>query len=225
MSDAIDRHVDRAHAHLERSGVGDELGAERRARVRDMAIVSGIALAMLGIKALKILPNIPFAPGHKLVLLTPLYLVATLKTRTRAGATLTGVTMGSVAFLLGDGRYGIFEILKHVAPGLVSDLALPLFTRGGKRPSAFACTLLGGLMGMGRFATIFGVTLAVQPPAVAWAMLAPGLAIHTTFGLLSGLVSRPLCARVEIAPRFGAADADASPAVDGAEPPPAAPRE
>ena len=160
-----------------------------------------VALAMLGIKALKILPNIPFAPGHKLVLLTPLYLVATLKTRTRAGATLTGLTMGTVAFLLGDGRYGIFEILKHVTPGVVSDLFLPLFTRGDKRPSAFASTLLGGLMGMGRFATIFGVTLAVQPPAVAWAMLAPGLAIHTTFGLLSGLVSRPLCARIAIEPK------------------------
>ena len=31
---------------------------------------------MLGIKALKLLPGIPFAPGHKLVLLTPLYVVA-----------------------------------------------------------------------------------------------------------------------------------------------------
>jgi hypothetical protein len=47
-------------------------------------------------------------------------------------------------------------------------------------------------MGLGRFATIFTVTLAVQPPAVAWAFLVPGLIIHTTFGVLSGLVSSPL---------------------------------
>lgn len=47
-------------------------------------------------------------------------------------------------------------------------------------------------MGLGRFATIFTVTLTVQAPAVAWAFLIPGLVIHTTFGVLSGLVSAPL---------------------------------
>ena len=52
--------------------------------------------------------------------------------------------------------------------------------------------LIGGLMGLGRFATIFTITLAVQPPALAWAFLVPGLIIHTTFGVLSGLVSSPL---------------------------------
>src|SRR5262249_39565372 len=150
---------------------------------------------MLGIKALKLLPNIPFAPGHKLVLLTPLYVVASLKTRTRFGATLTGLVMGTVAFLLGDGRYGIFEILKHVAPGILCDLFVPLLarrrpkTRGG---SALVWSIAGGIMGVGRFATIFTVTLTVQAPAVAWAFLVPGLIIHTTFGVLSGLVSAPL---------------------------------
>ena len=47
-------------------------------------------------------------------------------------------------------------------------------------------------MGLGRFATIFVVTMLVQAPGVAWAFLVPGLVIHTTFGILSGLVSAPL---------------------------------
>jgi hypothetical protein len=47
-------------------------------------------------------------------------------------------------------------------------------------------------MGVARFTTIFTVTLLVQAPAVAWAFLVPGLVIHTTFGVLSGLVSAPL---------------------------------
>jgi hypothetical protein len=165
---------------------------------RDIAIISGLSLTMLGIKALKLLPNIPFAPGHKLVILTPLYVVAALKTRTRFGATLTGLVMGSVAFLLGDGRYGIFEIAKHVAPGILCDLFVLFFVRrgSGRRPGALTWSLLGGLMGMGRFATIFTITLAIQPPALAWALLVPGLIIHTTFGVLSGLVSSPLIKRV-----------------------------
>ena len=63
--------------------------------------------------------------------------------------------MGTVAFLLGDGRYGIFEIVKHVAPGLICDLTVPLLTRGGREPGRIAWTLEGALIGAGRFATIF----------------------------------------------------------------------
>jgi hypothetical protein len=202
----MDRQIARAEAYV------DEIDDERsrkppdRRRTKDVAVIAGLALTMLGIKALKVLPSIPFAPGHKLVLLTPLYVVATLRTRTRVGATLTGLVMGTVAFLLGDGRYGIFEILKHIAPGLICDLFVPMTLRlyGARPPGSVAWSILGGLMGLGRFATIFTVTLAVSPPAVAWAFLVPGLIVHTTFGVLSGLVSSPLIralARSRPAPR------------------------
>jgi hypothetical protein len=155
---------------------------------------------MLGIKALKVLPSIPFAPGHKLVILTPLYVAARLLTRSRFGATLTGLAMGTVAFLLGDGRYGVFEVLKHVTPGLICDLAAPLVLArpadpGGlpaPRIGALGWSVFGGVVAAGRFATIFAVTLAVQAPAVAFAFLVPGMAVHVTFGVLSGYVTHHL---------------------------------
>ena len=96
---------------------------------------------MLGIKALKVLPGITFAPGWKTVILTPLYVVAPLITRTRFGATITGTVMGVVAFLLGDGKYGVFEIAKHVAPGLICDGIVPLVTRNGRLPGPIAWSL------------------------------------------------------------------------------------
>jgi hypothetical protein len=182
--DRIERHIGRADAYLDAQGKAPD------ARRHDVTVIVGLSLTMLGIKALKLLPNIPFAPGHKLVLLTPLYVVAAIKTKTRLGATLTGLVMGTVAFLLGDGRYGIFEIVKHIAPGLVCDLVVPLVVRA--RPRAAVWSLVGGAMGIARFATIFTVTLTVQAPAVAFAFLVPGLVIHTTFGVLSGFVSAPL---------------------------------
>jgi hypothetical protein len=182
----LDRQIGRAGQHLDEH---DALPTANRRTVQDVGTVAGVALTMLGIKALKILPAIPFAPGHKLVLLTPLYIVARLRTHGRAGATLTGLTMGTVAFLMGDGRYGIFEILKHVVPGVICDLVVPPLTRGGRQPGTLAWSLVGGLIAAGRFATIFLVTLAVQPPAVAFAFLVPGLAVHVTFGILSGYVS------------------------------------
>ena len=156
---------------------------------RDVAVIAGVSLTMLGIKALKVLPNIPFAPGYKTVILTPLYVVARLRTRNRFGATITGLTMGIVAFLAGDGRYGPFEILKHTTPGIVCDLTVPGMVRGGRTPGPIAWSLLGALIGAARYATIFGVMLLVQPPRLAWALLVPGLALHTTFGVLSGWVS------------------------------------
>jgi hypothetical protein len=190
--DRIERHVGRAERYLDRDRDGVREDARAASRRRDVTVIVGLSLTMLGIKALKVLPNLPFAPGHKLVILTPLYVVAAVETRTRLGATLTGLVMGSVAFLLGDGRYGIFEILKHVAPGILCDLLVPLVAGQGRRPGALVWSIVGGLMGLGRFATIFTVTLTVQAPAVAWAFLVPGMAVHTAFGALSGLVSAPL---------------------------------
>lgn len=191
--DRIERQIARAEAHAREQGVGER----GRAFVHDVGVIAGLSLTMLGIKALKVLPSIPFAPGHKLVLLTPLYIVASVLSYSRFGATLTGLTMGTVAFLMGDGRYGIFEILKHVTPGLLCDLLVPLVLAGGRRRGPVVFSILGGVIGAGRFATIFVVTLTVQPPAIAFAMLIPGLTIHTTFGVLSGYVSYHLVHAVE----------------------------
>jgi hypothetical protein len=182
--DRIERQIRRADRQA-----GHQLGDEASALRRDVSVIAGISLTMLAIKMLKLLPSLPFAPGHKLVLLTPLYIVAALLTRSRLGATLTGLVMGSVAFLMGDGRYGIFEIFKHVAPGVICDMFMPWMLRGGRLPGGIAWSAFGGLIAAGRFATIFTVTLAVQPPAVAYAILVPGLTVNVFFGVASGYVS------------------------------------
>jgi hypothetical protein len=184
MTKALNRHLARVEQHL----------AERDPDLpphaaRDAAVIAGVALTMLGIKVLKLLPGLPFAPGHKGVLLIPLYFVAASMTRSRLGATWTGLTMGTVAFLLGDGRYGVFEIAKHVTPGLLVDLLFPLIAR---RRGAFAWSVVGLVAALGRFATITLIALAVQPPAIVYAVLIPGLAVHAIFGALSGLVTAPL---------------------------------
>lgn len=181
LAERLDRQIGRAET---------QLGSRH-----DAAVIAGIALTMLGVRALKILPSIPFAPGHKLVLLTPLYIVAALSTRSRFGATLTGLVMGLVAFLLGDGKYGVFEILKHLAPGLLCDLLVPLLYR--QRPGGFGWSLFGGFVALGRFATILSVVALVQAPKVAYAMLAPGLLVHSLFGVASGYVTFHLLKHVK----------------------------
>ena len=167
-------------------GGGADEGMPARDR-EDATVIAAIALTMLGIKALKILPALPFAPGHKLVVLTPLYVLASLRTRSAFGATLAGSVMGIVAFLSGDGRYGVFEVAKHIVPGLLCDAFVPALSR---RPrllrSAWLWTLAGGVIALGRYATILSVVALLQAPAIAYAILVPGLSIHLGFGLASG---------------------------------------
>jgi hypothetical protein len=56
-------------------------------------------------------------------------------------------------------------------------------------PGPIAWSLIGGVIAIGRFATILVVTAIAAAPKVAWAILIPGLAVHLTFGVLSGYVS------------------------------------
>jgi hypothetical protein len=189
LTERLNRQIDRATDHiLRRTGETD------RALARDVAVISGVALTMLSIKVLKLLPGLPFAPGHKGVLLIPLYFVAARMTRSRAGATWTGLTMGAVAFLMGDGKWGVFEILKHTAPGVLADLLVPLT---GRSHSRWLWSAVGMVAALGRFATVTVIALCVQPPAVVYALLIPGLALHGTFGVLSGIVTAPLMRSID----------------------------
>lgn len=185
----IDASVERAQAH-----VGD-----RAPSGSDLPIVVGIAVTMLGFKALKILPGLPYAPGHKLIVLLPLYVLAATRTKGRFGASAVGLAMGFASFLMGDGRYGIFEVLKHLAPGVVCDLGLSLYRdkdRGILFWSAF-----GAVTAACRFASEFVVIALAQPPAVAYAILIPGLTSNLFFGTLSGYLTRHvLSAANQVAP-------------------------
>jgi hypothetical protein len=195
LTEALHRHLQRVEQHL--AETAPDLSPHA---LRDVAVIAGVSLTMLGIKMLKLLPGVPFAPGHKGVLLIPLYLVAGVMTRSRFGATLTGLTMGTVAFLLGDGRYGVFEIAKHVVPGVLIDLLIVptrRLARGGRTRRVIAWSSLGLIAALGRFATITLVALAVQPPAIVYAVLLPGLLVHGIFGALSGLVTAPLIAALD----------------------------
>jgi hypothetical protein len=60
--------------------------------------------------------------------------------------------------------------------------------------------VLGLLAALGRFATITLIALAVQPPALVYAVLLPGLLVHGIFGILSGVVTAPLLTALDRKP-------------------------
>lgn len=185
LTDGMLRNLERARDYTRTHHPG--LPAERSA---DLGVIAGMTLAMLTLKWLKVLPGLPFAPGHKTVLLLPMYLLAAELTHTRWGATLVGASMGIISFLMGDGRYGIFEVFKHIAPGIIIDLLLPL-TRvmARKVNGALAYGMLGFLAAFGRFTTIVVIAVAIGAPDAFYAIAAPLALVHLGFGAASGVVS------------------------------------
>jgi len=153
----------------------------------DVAIITGIGLCMASLKMLRILPGLPFASGHKTVLLFPLYVLAARLTQSRWGATAAGSIMGVIGFLQGDGRFGVLEMLKHVAPGLVIDVGEPLVRRW---PAwALGYCVLGVFAAIARTATEFVIVFFLGARAEIYLFPAVKLVPNLIAGLLSGFVS------------------------------------
>jgi len=172
----------------------------------DVAVVTGIALAMASLKMVKLLPGVPFASGHKVLFLFPLYVLAARLTHSRWGGTAAGSIMGVIAFLQGDGRFGVLEILKHVAPGLVIDLADPFLRR---LPAwALGYSILGLAAAVARTATEFAVVFLLASRTEVYIFPTARLVPNLLAGLLSGFVTMFVLRAFGLSSRPNARDAE-----------------
>ncbi len=155
----------------------------------DLVVVGALAILAMSVRLLKVMPGLPIAPGHKGIVLIPLYICAATLTRSRWGGTRYGLVVGVTSFLLGMGKFGPFDILRHLAPGLFVDLVLPITGRIFRKPGA----LVYGLVGVGaaatRITTLVAAAVVVGAPPAFYAFLAPMVIAHMTFGFLSGTVT------------------------------------
>jgi hypothetical protein len=156
----------------------------------DVAVVTGVAIVMASLKMVKLLPGVPFAPGLKTLLFFPLYVLAAHRTHSRWGGTAAGAVMGVLGFLQGDGRYGVLEVLKHLAPGLVIDLSTPVVRRLPQ--SALVFCLLGFVAAVARTSTEFVIVLLLGARAEAYLFPAAQLVPNLIAGTLSGFVTAPV---------------------------------
>jgi hypothetical protein len=153
----------------------------------DVAVIAGVGLVMVGFKMLKLLPGVPIASGHKTLLLFPLYILAARLTHTSWGGTAAGSVMGVVGFLQGDGRFGILEVLKHLAPGLLIDMLMPMVRRLPER--AWVYCGVGLLAGVARLTTEFAVLLLLGTRAEVYLFLGVKMVPTLVAGVLSGFVA------------------------------------
>jgi hypothetical protein len=182
LVEAVQANVRLATERMTRQGHA----LDRRA-AHDVAVVTGIALCMASLKIVKILPGIPFASGHKGLLMIPLYILASRLTYSRWGGTAAGTIMGVIGFLQGDGRFGILEVLKHIVPGIIIDAAEPVMRRLPQ--NALAYCMLGTVAAAGRTATEFLVVLFLGARAEVFLFPAAKLVPNLLAGFLSGFVT------------------------------------
>lgn len=172
------------------------------ARVRDLSIVLAICLTVIGLKVLQVLPGLPFASGHKNLLVIPLLLYAAHFTGMRFGGFAAGTAIGIVSFLLGYGKYGVLEIAHFAFPGLLADLLLPFVRAASRSGRILQFAIVGALLGVGRFAANFLAIVLAGAPDFAFLLFAPLLVSQVTFGALSGFVSALI---ITVKPAEGAA--------------------
>jgi hypothetical protein len=161
------------------------------ADLRAATVVAGVGAVMASMRLLRVLPGLPFAPGHKNAVLLPLYLLAAELAPGRWAATGAGAVSGVVALLAGDGRLGPLELIKHILPGILADLTAPLW-RG--RAGLLTCALLGLLLALGRLGGEAAAMAALGGGAAGWAAFAAAAGTHLAAGVASALLAAPLLA-------------------------------
>lgn len=188
----VNQSLERSRNYAERAGYEG-----KSEKFYDAATVSGLAALMMTIRFLKIMPKIPVAPGHKGLVIIPLYVLGAELTATPFGATYLGITIGIISFLFGEGRFGIFEIFKYITAGLTVDFLYPIIKGMKKEPGVVLFSILGIAIAIARFSTIVAVALIIGVPAGFFALMTPVGIVHLFFGALSGPVSYLLVKSVQ----------------------------
>ncbi len=158
----------------------------------DIAVIVGMTLAMLSFRMIVFVPGLLVAPGHKNVVLIPLFLIAAQRTQGRSGGLHTGLCMGLVGFMLGFGKLGILELIQFVLTGFLADVLLSLYRSVGLIAGTLQLMLIGAVMGLARFSTNLMLLFLAGAPVLGFAILAPVLVAQVLFGALSGLPARIL---------------------------------
>ncbi len=183
--DMVENALARAESFVAKANPG--LASEQ---AKDIAIIVGCATAIMAVKVIHILPGLPFAPGHKNLVMVPLFLLAAGLTHARLGGLWTGLTVGIVSMMMGYGKYGVLGIAHFAVPGLLADLLFPLVRHESSRWLRLVqYAAIGCLLGLGRFAANFLVIVLAGAPGVAFMLYFPMLISQMVFGAVSAFVS------------------------------------
>ncbi len=180
----IQKRIDQTLASLTRHAQSQKeiVSSER------LLLVTAGAVFLTSLKAVRILPGIPYASGQKLMITIPVLTIVASRAG-RWSATLAAWTFGFLSLILGQqGQLGILEVVRVVILGALVDLSVQL------APSfppvrAVWYVATGALMGL--FYATFSVTIATlfRVPDELYILASPRFAMNTVFGAIAGTLA------------------------------------
>jgi hypothetical protein len=150
------------------------------------AVVGATSLAVTLVRMVKIAPGLPLAPGHKNILLVPLFIYAARKSKSGFAGTSVGLISGILHFAMGFGKYGPLGILQFVLFGFVIDLILKL---APNKNSLLLYTIAGGVAGLMRFSSELLLALIFGLPESFFLLYIPIVVSQVLFGAGSGIIA------------------------------------
>lgn len=161
----------------------------------DLVIISAFSVIVSLIRMIKITPGLPIAPGHKNVLIVPFLILTARMTRRPYGATSVGFISGVIQFLSGFGKYGPFNILQFMVPGLLIDLLVGLTFKAN---NIFIYGLIGLLAGAARVAAEIALALLIRVPEEFFVIYAPLIFSQCLFGAASAPITKYLVKHIKL---------------------------
>ena len=153
------------------------------------ATIASSSLAITLIRMVKIAPGLPVAPGHKNILVIPLFIHAILKSKKPFAGVQIGSISGILHFSMGFGKYGPLGILEFVIVGGMIDLMLKLPFKKTNLVYLMSIGAIAGLTKVGieiLLAYILGISNAF------FIIFLPVIISQISFGIASGFISRAL---------------------------------
>jgi hypothetical protein len=159
------------------------------------ATLGSSALAVTLIRMVKIAPGLPIAPGHKNILIIPVFIYGIEKTEKPFAGLQIGLISGILHFSMGFGKYGALSIIEFVIVGGILDLFLKLPI---KKTNLLFLMTIGAIAGAAKVSFEIFMIYIFLPKGSDLTLtffiiyLLPLVISQIAFGLGSGFISRAI---------------------------------
>lgn len=158
------------------------------------ATLASAALSVTLIRMVKIAPGIPWASGHKNIVLMPVFVYGITRSGKKFAGTTIGLISGILNFGMGFGKYGPVGILQFAVLGVVMDLLLML---PFNKTNLIFLTLIGIIGGFIRASTDILLALMLDASDLIYLLYLPAIISQVAFGAASAFISRAVLKQIE----------------------------
>lgn len=153
------------------------------------AVMASSALSVTLIRMVKIAPGLPLAPGHKNILLVPVFVYGIVQSKQAFSGAKIGLISGILHFAMGFGKYGPLGIFQFALLGFVIDLLMLLPI---KKTNLLFLIVVGGIAGFMRISSEILLATVLGMPKEFYLLYLPYVISQVAFGAASGLITRAL---------------------------------